>query len=326
LPIADIRKANPTWARSDLGDLVELRRSIHKNGIQLPLLLLPDNHLIDGARRLEAVDELGWDTVPVVITNDWDTVRAYYAQVHDMAEEGWSTQPPDWQMLYDISQGHRVRNRSFAQEGALYRAYAVRRSAQRAQTRATNNEKRQLGIQPKPRERFDYVDEVARMFGYSLSDFRTIRQAFARLNLIKELQPERYEEAKKYVRETEEANAGIYVLDRKLSQIRRGEEVVEHRHRAARRNLDEPHVRSVRSVREPDVHPMPAEIVTNIIIMLEVMTDQIRPFTVIDKMVPSSDAGSSADTIRAAQIQLNRLRRLLEIATVTNAPNEMREQ
>lgn len=51
--------------RTDLGDITTLAESIERQGLLQPITLTPDGVLVCGARRLEAIKQLGWDTVKV---------------------------------------------------------------------------------------------------------------------------------------------------------------------------------------------------------------------------------------------------------------------
>ncbi len=51
--------------RKDLGDIDALAESIGKVGVLQPITITPEGLLICGARRLAAVKQLGWRTVPV---------------------------------------------------------------------------------------------------------------------------------------------------------------------------------------------------------------------------------------------------------------------
>jgi ParB family chromosome partitioning protein len=51
--------------RKDFGDLAALTASIEDVGLLQPLALRPDNVLVAGARRLAALQRLGWKRVPV---------------------------------------------------------------------------------------------------------------------------------------------------------------------------------------------------------------------------------------------------------------------
>lgn len=62
--IADVRVGER--ARKDYGDLESLKKSITEHGLLQPIVLLPDNWLLCGGRRLQACRELGWDSIPAV--------------------------------------------------------------------------------------------------------------------------------------------------------------------------------------------------------------------------------------------------------------------
>lgn len=51
-------------ARKDYGDLEPLKASISEHGLLQPIVLLPDDYLLCGGRRLEACKQLGWDSIP----------------------------------------------------------------------------------------------------------------------------------------------------------------------------------------------------------------------------------------------------------------------
>jgi ParB family chromosome partitioning protein len=70
VPVADIRVG--TRYRKNLGDsasLAALAKSIKAVGLLQPLVVTPDVELVAGARRLEALKELGWQTVPVRVVD-----------------------------------------------------------------------------------------------------------------------------------------------------------------------------------------------------------------------------------------------------------------
>lgn len=51
-------------ARKDYGDLASLKASIAEHGLLQPIVLLPDNYLLCGGRRLEAFRQLGEESIP----------------------------------------------------------------------------------------------------------------------------------------------------------------------------------------------------------------------------------------------------------------------
>lgn len=78
LEVRHILNVNAAWARSNLGPLAELKKDIAANGIQTPVLLKPDFHMIDGARRVVVAKSLGYKEVPVVVCRSWYDIRAHF--------------------------------------------------------------------------------------------------------------------------------------------------------------------------------------------------------------------------------------------------------
>lgn len=61
IPIKEIKMRNRI--RRQVGDLSALKQSMRRHGLLQPVLIDPDNYLIAGFRRLEAAQELGWETI-----------------------------------------------------------------------------------------------------------------------------------------------------------------------------------------------------------------------------------------------------------------------
>lgn len=59
--------------RNTLQEIDSLKQSIQHIGLLHPLIIDPDYNLISGARRLEAVKQLGWELVDVKILDVKDT-------------------------------------------------------------------------------------------------------------------------------------------------------------------------------------------------------------------------------------------------------------
>jgi ParB-like chromosome segregation protein Spo0J len=78
LPIHEIKIGDRY--RKDLGDLASLAKNIRDIGLLHPVVVTPGYQLIAGHRRLEAVKELGWPTVPVRILDLEQVVRGEYAE------------------------------------------------------------------------------------------------------------------------------------------------------------------------------------------------------------------------------------------------------
>lgn len=67
--------------RQNLGSITDLAVSIDEIGLLHPVVVLADNTLIAGARRLAAVTSLGWKEVPVTVVDSLDALaRALQAE------------------------------------------------------------------------------------------------------------------------------------------------------------------------------------------------------------------------------------------------------
>jgi ParB-like nuclease domain len=66
--------------RHDLGDIVDLARTIEEVGLLHPIPITPDGTLIAGARRLAACVHLGWENIPVHVIPLQDIVRGEFAE------------------------------------------------------------------------------------------------------------------------------------------------------------------------------------------------------------------------------------------------------
>jgi len=91
----------PERVRQQLGDVPALARSIHESGLLHPVVVRPDNVLIAGARRLAAVQLLGWESVPVtVVENLEEAGRALRAE----ADENTCREPLNAEEQVDLSE------------------------------------------------------------------------------------------------------------------------------------------------------------------------------------------------------------------------------
>lgn len=68
-------------ARKDYGDLASLKASISEHGLLQPIVLLPDDYLLCGGRRLEACRQLGWEAIPFVrVADQGDAISRLLAE------------------------------------------------------------------------------------------------------------------------------------------------------------------------------------------------------------------------------------------------------
>lgn len=95
--------------RHDLGDLNGLAQSIQARGLLHPIVIHPDNTLIVGYRRLKAVEQLGWDRIPVTVIDVDDLL---------LAEQDENTQRKDFTPSEAVAIGRLIahRERELAKE------------------------------------------------------------------------------------------------------------------------------------------------------------------------------------------------------------------
>ena len=67
-----VSKIKNTEPNRDHGDIGELKASIKDVGLLYPLIIDRKNKLLAGRRRIQAVKELGWKEVPVLIIDSED--------------------------------------------------------------------------------------------------------------------------------------------------------------------------------------------------------------------------------------------------------------
>jgi N6-adenosine-specific RNA methylase IME4 len=76
-PVSSIRVGQRH--RRDMGDIEQLRANIADVGLLLPVVVTPGGELVDGARRLQACEQLGMATVPVHVVDIDGIVRGELA-------------------------------------------------------------------------------------------------------------------------------------------------------------------------------------------------------------------------------------------------------
>ncbi len=69
--------------RKNPGDINSLVESIKHYGLLNPITINEKNELIAGERRLQAVKQLGWHTIPVVVIHNADSVSALEIEIEE---------------------------------------------------------------------------------------------------------------------------------------------------------------------------------------------------------------------------------------------------
>jgi len=81
--------------RKDLGDIEKLQGSIKRDGLQEPLLVFETGNdrfaVIDGCRRLKAIQEFGWETVACLIARNIEAAEAaHLSYVKNVERQGFN--------------------------------------------------------------------------------------------------------------------------------------------------------------------------------------------------------------------------------------------
>jgi ParB-like nuclease family protein len=95
-----IANANPAYVRddprSDKASFEKLAYDMEDRALLVPILVLPDYKIIDGARRFEAAKALGWEDIPAIATNQWETIRDIFLKARKAEANGAPFLPMTW--------------------------------------------------------------------------------------------------------------------------------------------------------------------------------------------------------------------------------------
>lgn len=164
LPTRTVLNSNLSWVRGEnMGDLDSLHADIKERGLQLPILLMPDFQVIDGARRLLTVDSIGHKEVPVFIATEWGGVVKYYKEVRRLAAKDRTLRPMPmgwYELDYLIGT-------------VLFAAYGSERTRNRLEQEKSRQRGQVHDALPK------YNDVMADVLGIDLAYLRRIREAVA---------------------------------------------------------------------------------------------------------------------------------------------------
>lgn len=313
LPVRDVRNANPAWVRQDLGNLTSLKTSLAREGMVLPILVLPNFVVVDGARRLVAAEKLHWREVPVIVANEWETVPVYYSRAQQLRED----QPRlprltmRWVELVDLA------------DRILSQAYAEKRLEIRRKTIEERRKLRDQGVDPGPSYNHSaFVASCSIMLGYGSSDLRTIREIYSMINRIQEQDPQLGEQLLAVAEETEQENAGLYGLLRMVREIKNGRPFENYKRGKPKRRLSDPPANKAPRTYGADgkEHGRTATVqtITNLSTLLTSISTEAQVYTSVEiRGGQESGIKDAIEEIRTAVNHINSYRRLLEAAIAT---------
>jgi hypothetical protein len=220
-----ILNANPAWFRGEITDLDSLAASIKKVGLKVPVLLTRDLVMIDGARRVMAYKQLGFDDIPVILTDSWDEVVDYYLSLRKHEAAGLPYQRMKWEELDQLWRLGLV---------PLYlpKRYASQRQTLRAKKRG----------EPLPQPTMGVNHDLGPMFNMAQGTVKAIRDLFTSLRRVQEARSKQaVQEAKRLIDLVEGRNSqgrteGIYSLRNDLRDLASGKlSAMELKHRVESR-------------------------------------------------------------------------------------------
>ena len=181
MKIVDLLNYNPAFVRQDLNELRgrrwnefahepqlrELRYSMDRDGQVLPILTTSDYLIIDGARRVCAALSLGWATINVLATSQWQTAMDHLAKTQQVTRErGLPSEPMRWLELSDL----------------VRRILAPLYEPVRRERMVANRKK---GARPRTGERNFFAEEIAEALGIPLKDLHAARDLEAAVILAR---------------------------------------------------------------------------------------------------------------------------------------------
>lgn len=310
LPVRQIIDANLAWVRRDVGPLGdELQDHMQQHGPLLPVLLTKDMIVADGARRVVRAKELGWRTIPVRITTDWDVVERHYARRKELATQGVPTLPMTWQETLELV------------DGPLDRLYQLRRRERGRETRARNRQLRAGGAATIGGNKHEFVTAVSRMLGWKTSDLRTVREIAAALHTLenreggKEIAADFFQEM--YQCEIGNDSSGLYSLLRRVRLTNAGKDTSHIRPGRAKRRVGDPTLlerkarAAVIAARSAGLELSP-QTMRNFAATLSNLGAEANAYSHLHPAVMGDDARSAAEDMKRAVIKFNRLIRMMK--------------
>jgi len=186
-----IANANPVYVRDDEreGNFAELVDDMRDRALLVPILVLPDYQIIDGARRFEAAKYLGWEDIPTIATRSWETIRDIFLKARKAEANGAPYRPMRWLEYSEI------------RRDILFQIY------NQQVTIPTRLASKKAGTQ---KEGSAADLDFGELFGMDANSARACNALSAALNLVAKRTPERYQEAVGIIRKAEDEGGTIH--------------------------------------------------------------------------------------------------------------------
>lgn len=307
--------ANPEWFRASLGNPDALIASINESGLQVPVLVRKDLLVIDGARRIMAYVAMGHKEIPVVISDDWDTVIEHLIQTRKAEASGLPHQRMGWE---DLDTLWRI---------AMIPLYQPKRVARGIETKKAKKE----GTYEEPPAAHSINEDMGRAFSIEPFHVKGVRDIFACLRGIQEDRKPTKAQVKPLVDLIKAAEArnphgsfeGLYGIRNILRAVSRGDmsfseaaDLIKEREERKHKPRNQVGEWEHRRRRQPATE---SDIVRNFCAVIEQYGEQAQRLTPGDDL----DNNELAKQIRTAVNRFNALRRrLLENGADTQGEQE----
>lgn len=327
LPVKQLVDANLAWVRQDVGpEDDDLLKSMKTHGLKLPILLTIDMVVADGARRLVRAQRLGWKTVPVCITNDWNVVRNYYHAVQRLSADGEPNMPMTWEETLRLI------------NGPLSTLYNRRRLERGRATREENARRIAAGEPKVINDKHVFIADTAEILGWKASDLRTVREvvgsigtiagqdAATRAELLRRegrkaaaAVPDRaaplLEEMRRLELDGGGVEGGLYTLLRRVRLMAQGKDASHLKTGRAKRKIGSPTFteRKAATVGNTDAvgRELDAQTMLNMAKVLSTLGVEASSYTHVRPSVVMDDVVESAKKMRLAVAQINALVRVM---------------
>lgn len=301
-----VLNANPpgSWVRTGVRAEPALVDDIKAHGVKMPLLLLPDFRVVDGAKRLLAASALHLTEVPVRIANNWDDVYSYFIEVRRREEEeGLKTEPLQLRELNELFKiivplygAERVKNIGLSKR-------KPRPVSPDSRSNTTSTVNRLLG----------------QMMGMASSDVAVRRNIFAAARKCVSKSPELGKEAWDLIDEAMARGARIYSLEGILRDMAEGRPVEGRRlYPNARKGENLETLARIRVVTDPEALQPDARLaaqqqrrIDNILMLLKNIGDEADTFEPLNAAFPLEDAERLLAQYKTIQTRISKIRRVL---------------
>jgi hypothetical protein len=313
LPVRQIIDSNLAWVRQDVGPLDdELQAHMKRHGLLLPVLLTKDMVVADGARRIVRAQRLGWKTIPVRVTSDWDVVNAHFARQRELAAAGVPTQPMTWEETLELA------------AGPMDELYARRRLERNRQTRLQNRERQRAGepMLKVDSRKNDFMYDVGVALGWVPSDLRTVREIHAAIRVFEDGggDKELAEALRQEVRDFEQsggAGVGLYALLRRTRATLAGKDMSKFRIGRAKRKIGEPtmaerQAKAAVVAATANGRELDTQTIKKLTAVLTGLGIEANAYTHLRPSVMADDAAQAAKDLKVAVVSLNRLIRVMK--------------